>query len=405
MHSRAMASRRSAVQDWRPVWETMLALVISAIVLWTGLIAYYSLPRHYARLANKTYLGASLRLDLGEMKTLGTDLVVTVPGGGRRLALLLPVAELQAAAFAAVRIRLSGAPTQPLRWYFAWRRSPEDPRHEVPLRPADELGWALDLKSQPSWHDRVGSIALIVEGTQGESVQLADVTLLAKRPTAGRIVRWILDGWLEPEGWSGYSINGVVGGGAAELPLLPSVALWLVVACALLLGMALLGRHGLHMGSVVALALAGWLVVDLRWQLDLLRQLGSTRAQFAGLYHMDRREAADDTEIFQLAQLVRDRLPSRPVRIFLLTPGTTGDDQYRRLRLNYYLLPHNVMSDDTTLPDSRYLRRGDYVLLLGAVTAVHFDAQVQALYWGADEWVSAMRLAMRVPGLRLYRVR
>jgi hypothetical protein len=93
---------------------------------------------------------------------------------------------------------------------------------------------------------------------------------------------------------------------------------------------------------LASVVLAGWVLLDARWQLDLWRQLGLTRERYAGKSWLEKRLAAEDTALFRFALDVKARLPPSPQVVYLLASEPDAADRYLQLRLRYHLLPHNV---------------------------------------------------------------
>jgi hypothetical protein len=151
-----------------------------------------------------------------------------------------------------------------------------------------------------------------------------------------------------------------------------------------------------------AIVVAGWLLLDLRFQVNLWRQLAQTAATFAGKTGEEKRLASDDHELYVLMKEVRAALPAPPVRIHFI-----ADDQALRTRGSYFLYPQNVYYSDGTRarkPVPEELRSGDYVLLF-LTNDLGYDSAAQALVWPDGRRKLAEQILSRPPGLVLVRVR
>jgi hypothetical protein len=151
-----------------------------------------------------------------------------------------------------------------------------------------------------------------------------------------------------------------------------------------------------------AIAVAGWLILDTRFQVNLWRQLTRTAATFAGKTGEEKRLASDDSELYKLMKEVGAALPAPPVRIHFI-----ADDQVLRTRGSYFLYPQNVYySGDKRArePMPEELRSGDYVLLFLA-SDLGYDSASQALVWRDGRRKPAEEILSRSPGLVLVRVR
>ncbi len=182
--------------------------------------------------------------------------------------------------------------------------------------------------------------------------------------------------WSALEPWSGRSINFHAGATRGRL-LTPvaTVALWLLVSAAvfILLSRSLAAQH--RAGGLALLLLAGWLVLDLRWQLQLASRLVDTYHRFGSPASSERTRASNDGPLTAAMTGLRQKLPDTPSRIFIL--GKESND-YLNGRIRYHLLPHQVYGL-TRLPGRNQIRVGNYVLVLAGISNVQFDAERQLL--------------------------
>lgn len=150
-----------------------------------------------------------------------------------------------------------------------------------------------------------------------------------------------------------------------------------------------------------AIVIAGWLLLDLRFQVNLWRQLARTAATFAGKTGEEKRLASDDHELYALMKEVRAALPAPPVRIHFI-----ADDQALRTRGSYFLYPQNVYYSEARRarkPVPEELRSGDFVLLF-LTSDLGYDSAGQALVWRDGRRKPAEQILSRPPGLVLVRV-
>jgi hypothetical protein len=106
-------------------------------------------------------------------------------------------------------------------------------------------------------------------------------------------------------------------------------------------------------------------LLDLLWQKNLSTQLDETRYLFAGKTQHEKHLADREQALYQYARQLKDHvLPSPGVKIFLLHDSALRD--YRRLKAQHYLLPHNVFNFGK-LPRENSLQKGDYLLVLDNV--------------------------------------
>jgi len=151
-----------------------------------------------------------------------------------------------------------------------------------------------------------------------------------------------------------------------------------------------------------AILIAAWLILDMRFQLNLWRQLARTGAMFAGKSGEDKRLASDDHELYALMREVGAALPAPPVRIHFI-----ADDLALRTRGSYFLYPQNVYHSTALRPGKpvpEQLRGGDYVLLF-LTSDLGYESASQSLLWADGRRKPAEPILSRPPGLMLVRVR
>jgi hypothetical protein len=256
-----------------------------------------------------------------------------------------------------------------------WVRRDEPGRpHELPLALDGDRIVATALDAHPGW---TGEIGLVAVGVKGVGDRPWTVRAFRLEPpgiagAAGDIVR----GWTAFAAWDGRSINVLFGGREEQRAWLPPIVFAATVLSTLVVWW-LARRRGVR-ATPLALALpflAGWLLLDLRWQDQLLRQAHATWADYAGRTWEQRHLAMDDGELFRFAQAAIARMPQEPVRVF-----ATSDFEYFRRRAGYHLYPHNVLAYDWA--DPAVLRPGDYLFLYQKAD-VRYDTGRRMLLWAS----------------------
>ncbi len=254
----------------------------------------------------------------------------------------------------------------------------------------------------PNWIGKIGGLALSLRGELPQPVVIRGVT--AKPMTAGEMLRDRASEWFHFEPWNGASINVVVGGAdAQELPLPVLLAIIVGVAA---VGYAALARWcsrwvgPLRPVIVGGFFLAAWLLLDARWQWNLLRQVALTGHQYAGKSWQERHLAAEDGPLFAFIEKVRGKLPPPPARVFM-----AADLTYFRDRGAYHLYPYNVYFDPrtNTIPPPSAMRTGDYFVVFQR-KGVQYDAANQKLRWDGKEAIGAEFL-LGDAGAALFRIR
>jgi hypothetical protein len=195
---------------------------------------------------------------------------------------------------------------------------------ELTLPPAgpDGIG-ELDLRAEPHWQGRIAALGLIVPGPFSQPLLLDRLELRPASLTFGDLLRWAWEEWTSFEDWSQRSINYTAGAPLDALfPPVLMVALW--VGFGGLLYALLDPPRRRKLTPYAALFLLGWLVLDLRWQWDLHLRLEQTVERFAGKNEEERRLAALDGDLYRFLLEVRQRLPERPTRLFIVSADPQG---------------------------------------------------------------------------------
>ena len=265
-------------------------------------------------------------------------------------------------------------PSQEIR--LIWRAQAQpDQALQAPLRPTDIARARFDLRDQPQWQGYIVSFGLMVRGVFPQPLRVQQVELLPRAMRAGDLLRQAWEEWRTSEYWSQRSAHYISGAPYKALfhPI-RVVAVWIGLS-ALLYGLWLLttGRR-LKLPAFALLFLAGWGILDLRWQMDLVQRSLRTQERFTGKNDLDKRLAADDGEWFQFLLAVRAYLPKQPARIFIINDDAVNRAMARNYlvaRARYHLLPHNSFADVTDASQFGKARTNDYILVLRPDQGLH----------------------------------
>jgi hypothetical protein len=209
--------------------------------------------------------------------------------------------------------------------------------------------------------------------------------------------------WFAFEGWTGTSINTIVGGAdVQDFPLTWVVAISMVLA----LGAFMALRWKAHprareiTATVALLAVCGWLVLDGRWAAALARQSMETGRIYGGLTPDERHRAAEDAVLYELVQRAKSMMPPQPVRVFVAAQA-----HYFRGRAAYHFYPDNVYFDPRadTLPPASAMHAGDWLFVYQR-PGVQFDRGSNMLRWEGGQTHPA-ELMMAMQGAALFKLR
>jgi hypothetical protein len=278
-----------------------------------------------------------------------------------------------------------------------WVRAGEPGRaHDV------AIGLDAQRRVRPTMLDRDaewrGDVTLLALGIKGPMETAWTVrSLRVEPPSLTGTLSDIVGGWTAFERWDGRSINVLFGGADEQRAWLPPLAFAASLAAAALAAWRARRRgQRVHPALVLLPFVAGWLVVDLRWQWNLVTQARTTVAEFGGRDWAERHAQMEDGDLFRFVQQAVAKLPREPVRIFV-----NSDYEYFRRRAGYHLYPHNVLSYDWGEPS--LLKPGEY-LLLYQMADVRYDAGQRKLLWANGRQLAVTPLiAQRGAGLFVVR--
>jgi len=364
---------------------TALSLVLSGLILSVGYLLFSSSmaglrSEQAAQVAPQKVSGAALAIRSGSgYRTPGRALAVTElrPGvdDGRAIATVLR--RFNAADFPVMEYKLAGRHLETYV-YFIWRTA-EDPETVfntlLPLNAGK--GGTLVLSEQESWTGKITEIGFDIYGKLPEPLLIKSLTFLPLPQTWQAALADVWREWLVGGSWSQRSVHTLM---ATHRPsgLSPVIAIsaWSGLAFLLLALARLMARPPRPLSFLFAVVLP-WLALDLLWQSSLSHRLDETRYLFAGKTQTEKHLANYDSDLYRYAaHLKADVLPAPGTRIFLLED--TAHRTYRRLRAQYYLLPHNLYNYDR-FPRPEQTEPGDYILVLGEVPGLAYKQG--ALRW------------------------
>ena len=262
-----------------------------------------------------------------------------------------------------------------------------------------------DVRGDRDWIGTIRGLALVLRGPFSQPILVRGAA--AKPMNAREVLVDRAREWLSFEAWNGASITSITGGSSTqELPLPALVAAIVLVAALLYAAAARWIRRFVGPFRPVVLAaivVLGWLVLDARWQWNLLRQVRTTYEQYAGKSWRDRHAAAEDGALFGFIEKARAKLPppAEPApRVFV-----AADVHYLRDRGAYHLYPYNVFFDpwQNTMPPASAFRAGDYLVVYQR-KGVQYDPAQQRLRWDGGQPLAA-DLLLADSGAALFRIR
>jgi hypothetical protein len=236
----------------------------------------------------------------------------------------------------------------------------------------------IRLTAEDGWRGTIVGVALAVSGQLGQPLAVASASIAGD--SVGASIGEVLRQWGQFFPFRGITITLPFDEERThDLP--PVVAIALAVGLASLAYAVLARRRGRALDARIlwTLFVAGWLILDARWQATLGRQLVETARQFAGKTLDEKYRSVDDHELYALIGKVREALPPPPVRVLFL-----ADNYALRTRGSYFFYPHNVYHPlrwgPKSVPGPDDLHPGDHVVLF-LYTGARYDRAERALVW------------------------
>ena len=246
---------------------------------------------------------------------------------------------------------------------LGWRRADNMAAlHNLLLPTTGETAPVAALHNHPEWRGEIIELGIhVTSPTADMPFELTRLSLLPS--SAGGDMRAHLSAWQHFKGWTHFSINQLYAGMADHPPsAVQAAAAWAGLALLFALAWQLLSGTA-SFAVLVAIALVPWLALDLLWQKNLADQLNRSQQIFAGKTQEEKHLADQDSYVYEFARTLKEQaLPQDPARILMLY--VNDGHQFERLRLQYYLLPHNIYNFNK-LPAPGQEQQVDYVIIIG----------------------------------------
>ncbi len=272
---------------------------------------------------------------------------------------------------AVVRALGPARPTIALLW-----RTREHPSRlfSKQLQWVDDRTAPVAVSANDGWSGTITGLAVAVRGRAPEPLALESVTLPGL--SASTALREVAGQWTRHFPFRAHTNH-------FPFDEERSYSLSLLAAIAIAQALAALGylyyarRRSIARDARVfwGIFLAGWLLLDLRWQVNLLRQHVESAGSFAGKSTDEKHLSGPDRELFALLQQVSAALPAPPARVTVLSSNSS-----LRFRSAFFLYPHSVNGVFAPEPKPENLRAGDYVLLF-LYEKARYDRDARSLTW------------------------
>jgi len=390
-----------------PWWSSgVVLLALAAAGVLAGIVAFNSGAERFGTVPSRTVNGAAFQLTHGSGRPSGTSFVLESTQGGI-VSLSTEIAPLLAEKYPRIELDLS-SPAPPAELAFAWRTR-ENPRRTY-SKPLHWLsGRIVPLKPDASdgWRGTIIGVAIVARGTLSAPLEVRSLTLpstTARATLADTFAQW---GTRFP--LKGYAISFPFDAERAQfMPIAQAMALACGIAIAVYLGVTYVRTRRFDWRVPWAIFAVAWIVLDLRWNANLGREVAAAAAQFGGKTGDEKALAADDAQLVALAFELRRALPPPPARVIVLS-----DNGVMALRVAHFLFPLNVSRNarphneerdfgKAPTPSRSMLRGGDHVVLL-FYSGLRYDADRKELVW-PDGGTRPAEIVVATPEALLVRI-
>lgn len=317
------------------VWA--LSCWLAGLVLtFAGFVTLYHSGPWFSNVEVKTVRGDEFKPARGATRADGGAIVLEGPAEDGTVIVGAVLDPFDASLYRFARVRVNGAyPGGGL--VLVWRSNRLDNRvNRLPVISSGGRILPVTLTAIDGWSGKISGLGLVARGPLGGPLAVERIDL---EPSSVWVtIDAMVSDWLEFEPWDGGSIHFMAGGNPSlrhPLPFILGVAF--LVSVALYLALVVLGNATFAFQAVLAMALFGWVAIDVRWQANLWKQLDITRFQYAGKGWVDKRRAADDGALFEFMRVAKEKIGAAPAHVFVFS-----EEEYDRVRGAYHLYPLNV---------------------------------------------------------------
>jgi hypothetical protein len=383
----------------------LLAAALAGVLVW--IVAKHSGAERFGAVPPRTVNGAAFQLTRGSGHPSGTSFILESAQDGI-VSLSAEIQPLVAEKYPRIEWDLRSV-DPPTELAFAWRTR-ENPRrtYSKPLFWLSGRVVPLRLDAADGWHGTITGVALVARGDLPAPLEVRSLTLPSA--SAGATLAETFAQWGARFPLKGYAITFPFDAERAHfMPIAKAFAIACGLAIICYIGVARLRTRQVDWRVPWAIFAGAWILLDLRWQVDLGREVAAAAERFAGRTSEQKALAADDAPLAALAQELRRALPPPPARVLVLS-----DNGLISLRVAHFLFPHNVSRNRSArdeerekgrvaAPNRATLRSGDHIALL-FYSGFRYDADKGLLVW-PDGGTLAADVVVAKPDALLVRVK
>lgn len=327
------------------VKATVISGLLALVLICFGLIVFAWLYSQQGSSKPIKVDGSSLILHRGNGHKKGKKLVVTGADTEQRIRILSQGISFNAKEMPFMSWTFSQLAPRSGVW-VGWINS-ENPQklNMMPaILPYDSTA-VYRMIDHPEWK---GTILAVGFGFDNQMYESFVVDSIEFRPYSIKsMLESIVDEWTAFKPWSQRSINEIIIGSNQSLIHYPIIIfIWLVLSLIIIRA----GRHGVQKKNIIieclVICIFSWLLIDVVWQINLLRQNRLSWALYAGKLLKEKIKASVDRELYEFSQEINECRDKNQLKAVIIS-NTLDYKSYKPLKLEYLLLPE--------IPETRYV--------------------------------------------------
>jgi len=248
----------------------------------------------------------------------------------------------------------------------------------------------VDLGKAKGWTGEITEFGFLFMDVDGQATELGAVSLGGN--VLATQVALMLQAWFQFESWSQRSVNFLYGGAQKHPVPLPLVVLIWALATMLIYRL-FGGRRPMSMSAYgMAMLLVAWMVLDVRWTANGVRQMKHSITNQWALSNHERMLGGLDGNLYGLIKRFKDKILNEETNRILVV-GNLSRFGYHIKRTRYHLLPDSVLVA-RQLSEKFDPRNLDYVLFIDDFSSKQAGwNQVWQQLPIADDWRDSLQLA------------
>jgi len=218
----------------------------------------------------------------------------------------------------------------------------------------------VDLGKSEDWTGEITEFGFLFTDVDGQAPELGAVSLGGN--VLATQVALMLQAWFQFESWSQRSVHFLYGGAQQHPVPLPLVVLIWALATMLIYRL-FGGRRPMSMSAYgMAMLLVAWMVLDVRWTANGVRQMKHSITNQWALSNHERMLGGLDGNLYGLIKRFKDKILNEESNRILVV-GNLSRFEYHIKRTRYHLFPDSVLVSGQ-LSEKFDPRNLDYVLFI-----------------------------------------